>query len=469
VQPLGARQAAQLVVAVALGVVAYVVLPRIAVDPDSLLLAALRGALAGSVVALTLGGAAREWVVVALAAVAAAAGTVVLGVASVATYGTGLVGVLAALVLAALVGRAGRWASPISLVVVASAMLVSSGIWGGPVGQVEAGREVVLHQQPQAGQYEFDGFVFLRTLDLMRNGSSYYAAFARAIRDERGLDPTPLASPFNFREPFLFHLWKVLPGGDLPMDLLGWFLVLAVVMQLAAYVVARRWVPPGPALVAPLLLVPYLSFFLRHNVWFTMVEIWAAGFALVALAFLVRGRWVPSLVMLVVAVATRELMVLFVPVWLLAWWLWSPPSKRRWWIPAVAIVGPLVVLGLHWALAPTVSGPGGDGIDHWLTGPSLGRLRRDLTFAWAPVVGATAVALLVPLAALVGPLVTRPRRAALPLTCLVAVPLVFLLCVSSGPTGAYWGAILTPLAIALAPSVLAVVFPREPEPAPVAG
>lgn len=462
------RRFLQPLVLIGLGITAYCVLPRIAVDPGSFLLASIRGALTGCVVALTGGRGARARPTVLASAASAAVGVVVLGIASVADFDTGAAGIVSAVTVAYLVFKAvqterPRLAATACLGIVCSATLMSSGYWSGPVLAVDDERlSSLLMTQPEPQEYTFDGSTYLRTRDLMKQGTPYYTAFTEAIDGQAGLTANPLPSPMNFREPLLFEVWKILPG-DLPIDLLGWFVAFALMMQLSAWFVARRLAPPGPALIAPMLLIPYLSFFMRHTTWFTMMEIWAAGLVMAGLACMLRGRWLLSLALLLAGIAVRELMVLAVPAWLGAWWLWSPPGRRRLWVPAVAVLGPVWILGIHWWMAPATGGPSG-GVSRWITGPSMGRLYDALIFAWTPMIGATLVALMVPLAALIGPLVTCRPRDALPLTCLVIVPVLFLACFSSGPTGAYWGAILVPLAIAVAPSVLTTVFPLNPIP-----
>lgn len=465
---LASRRVLQVMVLLGLGVTAYCVLPRIAVDPESLLLASIRGALTGCVVASTLGRHVGVSEVVLTSGASAALGAAVLAVASIAHYGTGLAGIVSAAVVAFLVFRAThigqqRLATAACLCVVFGATLVSSGYWTGPVLAVDDGERLTsLTTQPQPQQYVFDGFVYLRTLDLMKDGTPYYTAFTAAVEGQVGLGPNPLPSPLNFREPLLFHLWEVLPG-DLPVDLLGWFVAFALIMQLSAWFVARSLAPPGLALIAPVLLLPYLSFFMRHNVWFTMMEIWAVGFVLAGLAFLLRGRWFLSLALLLAGIATRELMILAVPGWLVAWWLWSRPGRRPLWAPPVIVLGPALILGVHWWAAPATGGPGSSS-SRWLTGPDLDRFQDALTFAWTPMIGGTALAFAIPIAALTGPLIRHRARDALPLTCLVAFPLLFLACFSSGPAGAYWGAILVPLTIAIAPSILTSVYPLVPAP-----
>ena len=465
---LTSRRFLQVVVLLGLGITAYCVLPRIAVDPASLLLASTRGALTGCVVAMTFGRDARASQVVATSGASAAVGAAVLGVTSIANYGTGVAGLVAAATVAYLVSGAiqmgrQRLATAACLGVICFATLVSSGYWSGPVLAVDDGERLSsLTTQPQHQQYSFDGFVYLRTLDLMKHGKPYYAAFTEAVDGQLGLASNPLPSPLNFREPLLFHVWAILPG-DMPIDLLGWFVAFALVIQLSAYFVARRLASPGPALMAPMLLIPYLSFFMRHNAWFTMMEIWAVGLVMAGLACMLRGRWFLSLALLLAGIATRELMVLAAPAWLVAWWFWSPPGRRQLWVPPVIVLGPALILGAHWWAAPATGGPGGDS-SRWLTGPNFDRFQDALSFAWTPMIGATLLALTVPLAALTGPLITHRTREALPLTCLVTVPMLFLALFSSGPAGAYWGAVLVPLTIAIAPSVLTTVYPLAPIP-----
>lgn len=186
-----------------------------------------------------------------------------------------------------------------------------------------------------------------------------------------------------------------------------------------------------------------------------MMEIWAALFMLGALMCLVRGWRVASLVLLLAAVASREFMVLLIPVWLVAWWFGDSrrgrhaDRRRTWWFPAIATVGPAVILLLHVIFAPTMPGDRGS-IARWLHG-GLQALYAAARFGWDVAPFPKVVTILMPVLALICALTVRPRGLAIALTTAVVLPLGFLTAFSTGNWGDYWDLCFIPVFIALAP------------------
>ena len=453
-------------IALVAAAIAASVLPVIA-DYEPLVRGSLaaRGVVAGCVAGLVCAAVRPRWVAAAVAAAGLAIGFLVVGLVDRAYFdGAGLaLGLLCAAAVALGLGALAsvRWRPAAELAALCAVLLVAlwfAGVLPGPLsGAPREARSSELAAEPQPEQYGFDGLDYLRTYYLMKQGAGYYDAFKQAQTEDSRHDGTFLTSPFNYREPFLFEVWRVLPGsgGD---DLLDWFVVWSLVALVAAYLLASSLTEPGPALLAPIVLIPFLFFLWWAGTWFAFAEAWAAPFAIGAVACLLRRWRIAGLILLVAAVATREFMVLLVPAWLLAWWFADRGRLRStWWVPAVAVAGPAVVLGAHLLAVPQLA-PGGSGVRGWLHGgPS--RLLAALRYGWELMPGKSWAPLVAAAAAIAAAALALPRWRMAALLAATVLPTLFLTVASASEWDYYWGAFYMPLAVAVAPGVLGRLLP----------
>ena len=414
----------------------------------------------GCVVGL-LGGMMRpRWLVAGLSALAALIAFVALGALDRAYFDAAgfAVGIAVAacaasgLATVAATGRR-RLAETIAVAAVLLVALWFAGLLPGPLAGAPAHyRHAALARAPQPEHYTFDGQLFLRTYLLMKGGESYYPAFTQAVIDDSRHDSAFLTSPFNYREPLVFEVWRVLPGSN-GNDLFLWFVAWSLATMIAAYYLASRLAEPGAALLAPIALTTFFFYFWWAGLWFAIIEVWAAGLAVLAVAMLVRRQRVGSLAALIAAVAGREFMVVLIPAWLLAWWFWSPGGRRAsWWLPTLAVAGPLAVLAVHLASVPKLAS-GGAGLGAWLQGGPVRELDA-LRFGWNASVGFAWIPLVIAVLAIVAAALARPRWRMAALLSATILPTLFLLVFSGGAPWRYWGAFYTPLAVAIAPGVL---------------
>jgi hypothetical protein len=202
-------------------------------------------------------------------------------------------------------------------------------------------------------------------------------------------------------------------------------------------------------------MVGFFFYFFWVTSWFTVTEVWAAGFGVAAAMCLARKWWIPSLLLLTAAVAAREFMVVLIPAWLLAWWF----SNRRsgWWFPVATVLGPFAVLGAHFLAVPRTIGTAAD-VRAWLLGgPAV--LVAALRFGFDEVPSGPWVSLAISAAAIASAFLARPRWRMAALAAATVLPTLFLLTFSGGMWHYYWGAFYTPLAIAIAPGVFGRVLP----------
>ena len=282
-----------------------------------------------------------------------------------------------------------------------------------------------------------DHAMYLSTVHFMRRGGSYYAGMDHALRTYIG----PAATPRAFRPPFIFLFWQLLPN-----DRAIWIL-LVVLAGLASIALARlvrvRW-------VAPLLAAYFL-----YNAWnkFTLVEMWGCIVVVGAVVAWVRGRRGLAVILGVVAALVRETTVLFLVGGLLAA---HRHEERRWpWLAGLAVAVAAFVLEPIWA-GPYLA-------SHGTESPLLGTGRPPFSIArWmgfglplGPILGPVlwAVAVLTLLGKLPG--VDRGRRWTPPkgvddlMLPYLALPIVGFLV-----TRDYWGVLVVPFTMALSASTI---------------
>ncbi len=343
----------------------------------------------------------------------------------------------------------------VALVVIVGLQLYQTGMVPGTPRDLTVATRARVSTEPQAEVYRFDGDLFIKIDYLVAQGVPYYQAFLRAFDQDARLQGQP-PGLLNIRQRWLFEFWNILPGPP-GLRVLWGFNVLAVATMLAGYGVARRFVEPAAAIIAPIAIGGYLLM-PALTLWFPLSEYWAGMVAVFFLYAMVTERWTWGAVLVVVAFAFRELMLFLVPVYVV-WWLVS--SRRREAVGglAVAILGPVVLLGLH-ALWSPVGGQSAEGVSRWFQGGAQ-RLIDALQFSGDLVGASDRIYLIVPLLALAGAFATRAVWTKALLCAAVAVPVIALTVFSGGVWGYYWGAIAMPMLLALVPLVAGVVVPSS--------
>ncbi len=261
------------------------------------------------------------------------------------------------------------------------AIVVFFGVATGVVPSPAADR---LHQmraslgQSHASDVDYDGDLYLLTYEYMKSGTSFYPAFAEGL-ERRGFGSAP-SSPFSIREPWMWRAVAALPGAS-GLAFLGWFMVFAGGVSMSAWFFASTFLDPGASLLAPILVLSYYSAFTFGSTEFAFPDLWSAGLVLVALTLLVRERWLASVLMLIAAIAFRELAVVFIPAWIIAWTYASGARRDR--LPTLVVlgVGPIAVTGLHVVSArPHLASDPQTGAAVWFVLGGLPRLIDVLTY-----------------------------------------------------------------------------------------
>ncbi len=157
--------------------------------------------------------------------------------------------------------------------------------------------------QPLGKEYTTDMRAFLKTYQLMKQGEDFYPAFFTGMAGLRSGNFRPDINAW--RQPFIFYLWKILPGDGRAIYFL-WqiFLVLIII---SAYLITKN-------IFSPLILWPYLHYSLV-DLTILQPEWWGMAFLVFGLCFYIHKKYYFSGLFFVLALMCRELF--FIPVFFL--------------------------------------------------------------------------------------------------------------------------------------------------------
>lgn len=151
-----------------------------------------------------------------------------------------------------------------------------------------------------------DMHVYQNSLNLYKKTGDYYGSFAVSIQ---GLDINYQTNQYageiwGWKQPLIFTLWKMVPGKAAGVQ---WLAVIAFsLILLATYKIARIFLSPQQALIAPFIIWPYLHYPLVEMT-LLQVEWWALVFFFLAfMAYMRRGFWTAGIVF-ALCLAVREL------------------------------------------------------------------------------------------------------------------------------------------------------------------
>ncbi|HVP13906.1 MAG TPA: hypothetical protein VMS88_00100, partial [Terriglobales bacterium] len=321
---------------------------------------------------------------------------------------------------------------------------------------------------PPAGQPLADNEFYQRVLGLMQRGDGYYHAFRRAYRENPrwGTDPYSIA---GYRLPTLFWFWRLLPGK--PRSLVVALLALCTLAMAATARLAFARAPRALAVPAAALLAAYFLLPCTTN-GLLMMEPWAACVGLISVACAAeshgpRGRtaWAAAAAATaLLATLVRETMGFLLLAGLAAS-LRSPRLERRarlaLWGAALGGFG-LAYAAHAFAVAGAISRTGT--LTSYLHG-GLENLWLALSYA-TDFMGGPGTALLCGALAVAGGAAARePGLRAHLLVALLAPTALLLVAgnralLASGARINYWGPILVPLLVALAPLSAGALRPR---------
>ena len=158
-----------------------------------------------------------------------------------------------------------------------------------------------LNEIPQE-HYQTDMASYLKTYYLLKENKPFYPSFADPIKDRlEGHYPGEI---WGWKQPFLFYLWRIVPGrGSSILYLLGVFFALDLI---AAYFIAKKFIPGWQALLSPFLLYPYFHYPLVSDTAL-QVEWWAVSFFIWGLTAYLYDKKLLAGILFAICLAVREL------------------------------------------------------------------------------------------------------------------------------------------------------------------
>lgn len=188
--------------------------------------------------------------------------------------------------------------------------------------------------EPPDETYRFDPVMFLKTFYLMEKGLPYYKAYAEGYKRDTAHDGYPEYTQ-TFRFPTIFYLWKFLcpPSGSF-INLL--FTFFALTSLLASFFLVWKFSQTPLALVAPVLLAPYLLYG-NLTLWFLATEYWALFSGLPFIIFYLYNLPLASLGLAFFSALVREFGIFYLLAGTLASWFKKKKKESFFWIGAVAI------------------------------------------------------------------------------------------------------------------------------------
>lgn len=196
------------------------------------------------------------------------------------------------------------------------------------------GKQVLAELTHDPGtEYTTDMRGFLKTYYLMRSGGDFYSSFNEGMKiafhgDDFAVDIA------GWRQPFIFDLWERVPGNGSQIYWLGITLLSGALV--ASYFMAKKFLPPSLALVAPIFLWPYFHYPLV-DLSILQPEWWGMGFFLIGLTWLFYRHNFLAAGFFLMAMLTR--MVYFLPVGLICLIiLLAKRGKQFRWLGAALVI-----------------------------------------------------------------------------------------------------------------------------------
>lgn len=247
-----------------------------------------------------------------------------------------------------LYGRRIKRAAPGVLLVLILAVFITASI------TASTGFRNIIAVEPKYNNYSYDGLIYLKTFYLMAN-DNFYRAYVEAASGDSRLIPVRavrqgkfygyVSSPFYFRLPILFYIWRFLAGKN---GIGVFYLALAFSsgIIILSFSTARKLFGNHGALAA-IAIVPYL-FIGQNGGNMLLPDWWAANAMLAGIFFWLKKQFWPSALAFLAAALFREVLLFFLLLFLVFSFIWEKTSAVKF----IAAAGAFVPLyAWHYAFA----------------------------------------------------------------------------------------------------------------------
>lgn len=147
---------------------------------------------------------------------------------------------------------------------------------------------------PLGPEYTTDMRAFLKTYQLMESGQNFYPAFWQGMAGLRAGNFHPDINAW--RQPFIFYLWKLLPGDGSSIYFLWQIFLVAILIS--SYLITKN-------ILSPLLLAPYLRYSLK-DLTLLQPEWWGMAFLIFGLTALIKNKSLIAGMFFALCLACRE-------------------------------------------------------------------------------------------------------------------------------------------------------------------
>lgn len=337
--------------------------------------------------------------------------------------------------------------------------LIHRKIWPGGGGKRVSLIQMVSQEPPDEG-YSIDTFYYLKIFYLMKAGANYYNAHAIAFDRDARRSGVPPEGVMGWRLPTVFWLWsKILPANGIYINYL--FVLNSVLVLIGAFLLARRFLSPGAALLSPLLLSPYLLAG-ATTLWFIFAEYWAFFFGFFSLTlYLYRKitfRYPKLLTYLFafLAAAAREHFLYFSLAGAISAFTYRSKQKWLWLLP---IGGFLLFYFFHYLrVGPYYQGSSLQLAPWW--GGGLSWLGTTIGFGTLFYPYKSIFPYLAIFMSFLGVLLIRVREDRLFLLLVLLIPFATFM-IFGKKYSEYWGAVYMPFVFSLAPLAFQHIFPAK--------
>lgn len=158
------------------------------------------------------------------------------------------------------------------------------------------------HAPPKT--FQTDMAAYLKTYYLMRQGVSFYQAYARAATTAFKCLPGEI---WGWKQPFIFYVWRVLPGGGVSLQYFAG--ILFFINLFALYKITRKMLPAPFAYLSPVIVLPYFHYPLSEQT-LLQVEWWGLSFFIWGAWAFFYKKWLFAGVFFGLALCVRELFLI---------------------------------------------------------------------------------------------------------------------------------------------------------------
>lgn len=324
------------------------------------------------------------------------------------------------------------------------------------------------HTRTRLSDLGYDGFDYAETINRMNyRGDSYYKAYKDSwAGDERVQE---FDSIMFFRPSGMPTILALLPGKTLYSVFLWWGVLLGFT-TLAAFSIILKYADSSYALISSVLVgMTFMAISGFNPIKFNWIfaESLAAMVLIWAIAFTVYKKWWPAALCFVLACATREFSIMFLPLPFIALFFEEKGTRKNGLIALITmLVGVFGFYLFHYYAAPVASAQTNTKFNHistWFRG-SFTYYKNYLTYRVKDTWALASFMTLLPLAGIVSVFALKARKEILFFLYIPVTLGLFYLFMGQNIYQDYWGGFGIPLLIICLTLCSAAAYIKDEDP-----